>query len=320
MTYTAKILAHSKTPNSFVPPALTFDCLYPRVIHSELMTHRVWSRNASSSRAVPTSAIIKMVRDDPYVPLRWGLAGKGMQDHGEMSPQAQKRHLRAYMQARDNALETVERMLADPEKPAKQIVNRLLEPWSHIRVVITGTTFANFFAQRRNPGADPAIQALAEAMWQAYKKSTPELLEPGQWHLPYIQDFEKMAIFGLTGEERDIAMGNLIKMSAGRCARTSYNRSTNLAPLAEEDLTLTDMLITSRPMHASPLEHQLTPDTFQLYDQPDRETGRPKLTRVWDHPEQSGNLAHGWRQYRKTIPGENITRYAPDDEDGWSIG
>ena len=137
MTIKVKILAHSVTPYSVVPQMLTFDCLYPRVIHAEVMTHRIWSRNASSSRAVPTSAIISQVLNDPYVPLRWGIAGKGMQDHGEMSAAGAQKQLRLYMQARDNALRIVQQMLDADEKPAKQIVNRLLEPWSHIRVVIT---------------------------------------------------------------------------------------------------------------------------------------------------------------------------------------
>lgn len=309
MTIKVKILAHSITPYSPVPQLLTFDCLYPRVIHAEVMTHKMLSKNASSSRAVPTSAIISQVLNDPYVPLRWGIAGKGMQDHGEMSAAGAQKQLRLYMQARDNALRVVQQMLDTEEKPAKQIVNRLLEPWSHIRVVISGTTFSNFFALRRNIHADPVIQALAEAMWQAYKVSKPDILQPGEWHLPYIVDIEKAALFDLAPEQRKTAMADLILVSAGRCARTSYNRSDNRAPVAEEDLTLAQQLINSEPMHASPLEHQATPDTFQLFD-----GGVGGLSRVWDHPTENGNFAPGWRQFRKTIPGENVALYAPEGE------
>ena len=44
MTIKVKILAHSITPYSPVPQLLTFDCLYPRVIHAEVMTHKMLSK------------------------------------------------------------------------------------------------------------------------------------------------------------------------------------------------------------------------------------------------------------------------------------
>ena len=43
----------------------TFELTYPRYIHSEFMTHRVFSRNASSSRAIPVKRMIEQVRNNP---------------------------------------------------------------------------------------------------------------------------------------------------------------------------------------------------------------------------------------------------------------
>ena len=42
---------------------------YPRFIHAEIMIHRVFSRNAASSRAIPTEKIIQNIIDDPAMPV-----------------------------------------------------------------------------------------------------------------------------------------------------------------------------------------------------------------------------------------------------------
>ena len=57
----------------------TFELEYHRFIHSELMTHRLFSRNAMSSRAVPVSKMIEQVRNSPATPIHWGKNQAGMQ-------------------------------------------------------------------------------------------------------------------------------------------------------------------------------------------------------------------------------------------------
>src|SRR5688500_17572036 len=57
----------------------TFVLTYPRFIHSELMTHRVFSRNAASSRAIPFDRMVRMVANETARPIHWGGAKPGMQ-------------------------------------------------------------------------------------------------------------------------------------------------------------------------------------------------------------------------------------------------
>lgn len=81
MTISAKVIAASARQGC--PPIVTMELRYPRFIHAEFMTHRVFSRNASSSRAVPVKKMIQDVIDDPAMPVRWGANQPGMQDAGD---------------------------------------------------------------------------------------------------------------------------------------------------------------------------------------------------------------------------------------------
>lgn len=298
MTISAKVICDSISKDK--KRLLTFELRYPRFIHSELMTYRVLSRNASSSRAVPIEKVIEMVKKDPAIPSRWGLNGKGMQDHGEMTPEGQEAALKVWLSARNAAVLHVQKFLNLKEQPHKQIANRILEPWAHITVVVTSSSYANLFGQRLHEHADPTFQELAAAMWEAYKASTPKVLAAGMWHLPYIQQFEWDNIG--TDLDQDKMM-ELVKISVARCARTSYKTMNGKTSTLEEDLILYDKLVGSQPLHASPAEHQATPDTCKVFI----ENG--KLKKVFDMPELSGNLGPGWIQYRKTLDGENITTY-----------
>ena len=56
----------------------TFELEYPRYIHAEIMTHRVFSRNAQSSRAVPVDKQLERVRTSPVLPIEWGANKAGM--------------------------------------------------------------------------------------------------------------------------------------------------------------------------------------------------------------------------------------------------
>ena len=44
---------------------------YPRFIHGEVLTHRMFSRNSASSRAIPFEKMYKMVAEDPFIPIAW---------------------------------------------------------------------------------------------------------------------------------------------------------------------------------------------------------------------------------------------------------
>ena len=154
----------------------------------------------------------------------------------------------------------------------KQIANRILEPWSHINVLVTATEWDNFFELRCHPAAQPEMRVLAEAIRSAMDLSQPRFLEPGQWHLPYVEDD---------------GTSDAIKVSVARCARVSYLTHDGRETTLEEDLELYERLVGSQPIHASPADHQATPDEDHLF---------------WGYhnPGQWRNF-RGWRQYRALI-------------------
>lgn len=145
----------------------TFKLRYPKFIHSELMTHRVLSRNASSSRAVPTAKLLAEVRSDAERATfaHWGADQKGMGTDKELEGDDL---LAVQRQWREGALDMAaiaETMLR--RGAAKQLVNRLLEPFSHINVVVSATEWDNFFGLRLDRAAQPEMRALVCAMWTA---------------------------------------------------------------------------------------------------------------------------------------------------------
>jgi thymidylate synthase ThyX len=281
----------------------TFQLRYPRFIHSELMTHRVFSRNASSSRAIPVKRMIEDILADPAMPIHWGANQPGMQAHHELNDETKPWVQYEWSCALHDAVKTAQRM--HDLGAHKQIVNRILEPFMHINVVLTATDLANWYALRRDADAQPEIKHLAELMWSAQECSVPTLLQPGEWHLPYITNddwaaFPQDLIEGGDGYSYDEALENLIKISVARCARVSYTLHDGSSSTIEKDIELHDKLLVAVPLHASPAEHQATPDVMgQGHQGPYGEW----IPARWKTPYQHGNLS-GWIQYRKTLKNE----------------
>jgi thymidylate synthase ThyX len=240
---TAKIIADSI--NECGDRLTTFVLKYHRMIHSEFMTHRMLSKNSSSSRAIPVEKMIANVIADNVYPLHWGKNQKGMSAKEELSEDYQIAAKKIWGDAREeaiaHALELVEIGVH------KQVVNRLLEPFSTITVICTATEYQNFFAQRCHADAQPEIQALALAMRVAYDEHPPIEVEAGDWHLPF-----------LTGE--DLRQGidkdgtKLLKVLTARCARVSYLNHDGMRDI-NSDIKLHDRLLSSKPAHLSPFEH-----------------------------------------------------------------
>ena len=184
----------------------------------------------------------------------------------------------------------------------KQYANRLIEPFAHITVVVTATEYANFFALRNHPAAQPEIQALAECMWDLWLHHWPRELNWGEWHLPFVDYWGMLeAICNDPGHMPH----PLIRKSVACCARTSYlNHGKEETTQAEND-ALHDRLVAENPKHASPAEHQATPMQAAKVDA----WGESKST----DRDFSGNL-RGWTQYRKQLHEENITTYAEEPD------
>ena len=145
----------------------------------------------------------------------------------------------------------------------KQVVNRILEPFQFISVIVTATEWENFFCLRDHEDAQPEIQVLARAMKDADKNATTTLRPSSAkhssaeaWHLPYVSELERNA-FANDAE-------TLCQISAARCARVSYLTHDGKAPNLSDDLNLFKRLVGGTPLHASPIEHQARPANSSL--------------------------------------------------------
>lgn len=304
MTVSAEVIADSISAEGHRLTTMVLED--PRFIHSEFMTHAAFSRNASSSRAIPVERMHRNIRANPALPHEFRMNEPGMQGFTVAPPEVVQKALKIIARHREMSIETSEALAALGLH--KQHVNRYTEAHQHIRLVVTATDWQNFFGLRDHEAADPTMTALARVMKEAYEKSVPQLLEPGQWHLPFVDvDVEGAAMLKERwddGEENRRSTHpwywygiwrDLIKLSVARCARVSYNNYEGRKPTQEEDFALYDRLVGAAPIHASPAGHQGTPDKY---------TWRHR-EKQWLWPQLHGNFK-GWRQWRKHLENENL--------------
>ncbi|HTW84034.1 MAG TPA: FAD-dependent thymidylate synthase [Candidatus Sulfotelmatobacter sp.] len=279
MAFSARVLLDSISPAGI--RLTTMEVRYPRFIHSELMTHRVFSRNAASSRAIPIRKMIEAVREDPAMPLWWGRNQAGMQAREAIDGATQALAEAEWRKALADALTHAERLASADINLHKQLVNRILEPYAWITVIITATEWANFFTQRTHEDAQPELRHVAQMMLDAYRGSTPRPLGVGDWHTPLI----------LEDEEAILPLDERLKISVARSARVSYLSHEGTRDHVK-DLDLYEKLIGGGANgHWSPFEHVATP--------------------LRDGDAWSGNF-RGWSQYRKRFPQEHATEF-PDE-------
>lgn len=285
----------------------TFVLEYPRFIHAEVMTHRVFSRNASSSRAIPIEKMIEQVENNPAMPEFWGKNQKGMQAEEELSdiiepdspgleiqpynksPKEQAKQI--WLWQRDMAIAAAKEL--NKIGLHKQITNRILEPWLHIRVIVSSTDYENFFALRAHPAAQPEVKILAEKMLEAYNNSIPKELNSGEWHIPFGDKINENKLLNLKNyipldgnefsTEIELIEELKKKIAIARCARVSYFNFEGKDDY-EADIKLCDRLFANVPRHLSPTEH---------------------VAKALHYPDNIGNFT-GWLQYRKTFIDENL--------------
>lgn len=285
---TVRILADSINPAS--KRLTTFIVEYPRFIHSELMTHRAFSRNAASSRAIPLEKMIEGVSARPAFPERWPAEQKGMSGGDDIKE--------AFAAA--TAWDTMRicacdwaRMFGEMELH-KSVANRVLEPFAHIKVLITSAEpgLVNFFALRASPFAQPEFQKLAFLMLDAYLKSVPKEIAWGHWHIPEFENTPDYANDGLSCSD-----GTRLRVAVARCARLSYLTQDGEHSF-EKDLGLHDRLADAG--HWSAFEHiaQATPNP----DYPWSNFDNPSVSVDLQSDDIEG-LSH-WKQYRKEFPCE----------------
>jgi hypothetical protein len=284
MPITVKILADSINPAG--DRITTGEWTYPRFIHSEVLTHRALAKNAASSRAIPISKMIQAVVENPAMPERWGKNQKGMQATTVLT--GMRRYMARYLWLKARWFAVFFVWLLNKLGVHKQIANRLLEPWMHMTIIITGTEWNNFFALRAHPDAQPEFQVLAYRWLECYLNSYPEPLLWGEWHLPLTDDHEDPVLLDSVGLDR----GVLKKVSVARCARVSYTKQDRRSAYMD-DIMLHDRL--QKSGHMSPFEHQAQAERVSFREQ-----------NVGEHSGFFGCFK-GWKPYRKFLPNENRT-------------
>lgn len=245
----------------------TMKICYPRFIHAEFMTHRAFSRNASSSRAIPVTRMLTSIDAELAEPVSWGRNQAGMQARVELDVTDRRAAQAVWRGAGRDAVRASQHL--SEIGAHKQIANRVTEPWQHIDVVVTATDWDNFFALRCHADADPTMAELAWSMAHAYfrPQSQPRVCEHERFsHLPFVGE----------DEVRDLDERRALAASVARCARVSYRNHDGSAANLDRDLELADSLSASG--HWSPFEHQAMPGPGT----------------------RSGNF-RGWIQYRQTL-------------------
>lgn len=309
----AKVLAHSISPLG--DEIVTFELVMHRFVLAEFNTHRMLAKNSASSRAIPLHRQIDMLRANPALPVTWASEKSGMQGGVPIGADAAEEAKELWLGLMEKAIETA--LDLKGLGVHKSLTNRIIEPWMHHRVVVTGTGFRNFWDQRISVLAQPEIALPAQLMLDAYEASAPVVLQEGEFHLPYVADNDRDQVTDLynTGNSVVVARGSveeaLASISTARCARTSYltnpttDRDGNIVSEAKvdifKDLSLFEDLTTAKPAHWSPLEHPATPwaenkQTGSIsFGQGDKRYEVPL-----SHLPKVGNL-YGWRSYRTQI-------------------
>lgn len=252
---TAKIICDSV--NEYGDRLTTMVIQFHRFILPEVNTHRMLSKNTSSSRAIPVNKLLEQVEEIEAYPLFWGANCKGMSAKQELSEQDRRKAKMIWRHARLMAITQVKALMALGESGVhKQTANRLLEPFLTTTMIVSGTnqpsSWQNLFNQRCHEDAQPEFRALAIAMREAYEQSKPMLIRPNDgipWHMPFLkqEDWELW-------HENELTYQELIKVSVGRCARVSYLNHDGKRNI-EDDIKLHDRLLSSKPAHLSPFEH-----------------------------------------------------------------
>jgi len=306
----------------------TMEITYPRFILAEFNTHRVFSRNSASSRAIPFA---KMQENLTAVPVRFGQANKGMQDKGEDYNEMlswldisynnfELTHKEVWQDAKLSAIKYA-RAFYDAGYH-KQVYNRLTEPFQMMKTVVSATEWSNFFWLRDDEAADPSIAELARCMKQAYEQSEPQVLQAGEWHLPYVQahyfedDGQRFTVEDSEGQGYFVTLEQAIKVSCARACAVSF-RNTDYGLEKSEEVYV--RLISDSKIHGSALEHaakvmkQTREDYSHGYDCETYLVNIPDYPKSWEegisHVDRDSNLwsgnFKGFIQHRKTIKGEN---------------
>lgn len=236
----------------------------PRIVLCEFSRHRMFSFNSASSRAIPVGKFLQQVEQSPYIPQVWGTNRAGMVAGAPLGPEDAAEAEAEWLAARDAAVAQARRLVELGIH--KETTNRLLEPFAWVTVVVSSTTWSNFFLQRCAADAHPDIRAVAVRMRDALKASVPLVRTT---HAPLLPDYAELEEAGYSHDLR-------CRVSVARCARVSYLTHDGVRD-PEKDLDLYTRLLLAG--HFSPFEH---------------------VARACSSDRRSGNFT-GWIQWREMV-------------------
>jgi thymidylate synthase ThyX len=281
---------------------------FPRIVLAEFNTHRMFSRNSASSRAIPVKTMLARVQNDPFVPVWFGKNQKGMEAEVELDPMAKMKAEAEWLRARDSAVRHVERLQMPDVDLHKQIANRILEPWLYHTVIVTATEWDNFWGLRRHKAAQPEMRYAADIMFRAFNASQPKQVLPGHWHLPLMQA-DEFVLDDNSPEWNEPVGAPCVLMrwqeacwvSVGRCARVSYLTHDGKRDI-KADIELATRL--QQNGHMSPFEHVARPMTISEAEYKYGTRGEF----IGDNTDPVKNFCgnfKGWVQLRKTLQHES---------------
>lgn len=294
MAYSAKVILKTR-PNKKVSSKVitTLEVTLPRIVLAEFNTHRAFSRNSASSRAIPVEKQIAKVLEDPFIPEYWGKNQKGMQAAIEINTDDQEKAKALWLNARDNAVKQAQDLLKIGVH--KQLTNRLLEPFMWQTIIVTATDWDNFYALRRSPDAQPEIKKAADMMFSVDQNTNSD---ERTFHTPLVIGYDEDEINEafiankLVAKSYNQALLIQMLISSGRCARVSYlTHDGKRDPQA--DIDLAEKLMSAG--HMSPFEHAAC-----WSDNPEF-----VISQLNPNAVTASNFSGGWLQFRKLLPNEH---------------
>lgn len=283
MAYECKIILDSLAPSG--GRLTTFEISFPRIILAEFNTHRMFSRNSASSRAIPVEKMLERLKKDPFMPRYWGKNQKGMQADVELTVDEQEKAKLEWAAHRQDSIDAANELLRIGVH--KQLTNRLLEPHLWHTCIVSATGYENYFGLRDDREAAPEIQDIAHEMHVQYRRNSPQELKSGDWHLPYVTnvDAHDLLVDGYGIRE-------MCAVSTGRCARVSYlTQDGKREPKLDIELAEERLL---KSGHMSPFEHPamaLSTEEWKKYAH--------EAAELWIENQIPVGNFWGWLQFRK---------------------
>ena len=169
------IVGHSLSPQS--AETITVLATFPRIILSEINTHRMLSKNTSSSRAIPFLKMVEAIQNNPFTPIAWQKYHPGMQG-SEYLDETVKYDLISFMDILNDTLSNTE-----DEKERARLGKRIEEKTKIIKELLTPYTLLEktlpewwLFAR------DKAVEAASILyVFDVTKQLCNRLLEPFMW-------------------------------------------------------------------------------------------------------------------------------------------